>query len=165
MKRLKYLIIILLALFATRLHGDIIIVKTTQNKIYVRIKNLNEFPDIAVIGLSDCIAFPKSNKAYRVISSSRLEVNKSCPISLYVVKLDYLIQKDLDEIDWNKDKNVQKLTLSVKANSFNTYNFSSVEIDFNIASQNESIYYLYKTKMTYKYQNERPDSIQYFKTK
>jgi hypothetical protein len=71
----------------------------------------------------------------------------------------------LDEIDWNKDKNVQKLNLSVKANSFNTYNFSSVEIDFNIASQNESIYYLYKTKMTYKYQNERPDSIQYFKTK
>ena len=84
-------------------------------------------------------------------------------MSLYVIKLDYLKQNDLDKINWDKDKNVQKLNLTVKAKSFNTYEFSSVEIDFNLASKNGTIFYLYKTKMTYKYENERPDSVQYFK--
>jgi len=163
MKRLKYLLLIPFAFIATRLHGDIIVIEPQPADICVKLTNLNEFPDIAVIGLSDCFALSKSNKAYRIKSNSCLKVYKPCPLSLYVIKLDYLKQNDLDKINWDKDKNVQKLNLTVKAKSFNTYDFSSVEIDFNLASKNGTIFYLYKTKMTYKYENERPDSVQYFK--
>ena len=83
------------------------------------------------------------------------------------MNLDYYKQHKLDEIDWETDKNVQKLNLSIKEKDFNSYDLSSVTIDFNLANYKDNIYYLYKTKMTckYKYDAEKTksDSIQYFK--
>lgn len=162
MKKLKILLLIPLVLFTTRLHGDIIIVEPKPAKIYVRIINLNKFPDIAVIGLSDCLAFSKSNKAYRIKNNTSLKVNKACPLALYIMKMDYFKQIDLDNINWGKDKNVQKLNLTVKVESFITSEYNSLDIDFNLACKNKTIYYLYKTKMTYKYQDERPASVKNF---
>lgn len=163
MKRLKYLLLIPLALFTGRLHGDIIITKPTPAKICVRIKNLHEFPDMAVIGLNDCLAFQNSNKAYRVDSCSCLKINHACPLSLYALKIDYFNRIDLDKIDWEKDKNVQKLNLTVKAQSFNTTQYRSLEIDFNLACRHDTVFYLYKAKTTYQYKNSRPDLVQHFK--
>ncbi len=162
MKKLKFLLLIPLVLLTTKLHGDIIIVEPKPAKIYVRITNLNKFPDIAVIGLSDCLAVSRSNKAFRIKSNSYLKVNKACPLSLYMMKMHYFKQIELDNIDWDKDKNVQKLNLTIKAKSFITTDYNSLDIDFNLASKDKTIYYLYKTKMTYKYQDERPASVKNF---
>lgn len=143
--------------------GDIIITGPTPAKICVRINNLNDFPDIAVIGLSDCVALSNSNKAYRVEPDSFLKVYKSCPLSLYVMKVNYLKNVDLDKIDWNKDENVKKLNLTVNANSFNSNDCSAVIIDYNLASFKDTTLYLYKTEITYKYKDKRPDAVQSFK--
>lgn len=169
MKSLKYLLIIPLALFATTLHNNIIITEPEPAKICVRIPNLDEFQDVVVFGRYDCVAMSKSKKAYKMEPNFIAEGNKTCPLSFYVMKLDYFKQKSLDEIDWDNDKNVQKLNLTVKANTLRSYDFSALEIDFNLACKDGTTYYLYKSKLTYKYRYSNPfrnggaDSIQTFK--
>ena len=166
MKRLKYILILLLVVYTTRLHGDIIIIEPTSAKICSRITNLNNFPDLVVIGLTDCVTL-ESKKAFRIKNNDCIKVQKSCSVLLYIMKLDYYKQHKLDEIDWNTDKNVQKLNLSIKEKDFNSYDFSSVTIDFSLANYRNTVYYLYKTKMTYKYKynadQTKSDSIKYFK--
>ena len=164
MRKLKFLLVLIVALFVTELHSDIIVVDPIQANVCVRIVNLNEFPDIAVIGLhSNCFALSKSNRAYQIKTNSCLRVNKACPLTLYVVKKEYLRKKELDVIDWSQDKNVQKLNLSVKTKSVNSYDYSSVVIEFKLARHKGTTYYLYKSKMTYKYQNDRSDSVRNLK--
>lgn len=161
MKNLKYLLFLPFVFFATGLHGDIILVDTTPAKICVRIINLNKFPDMAVIGLSDCLAFSNSNKAFRIKNNSCLNASNACPLTLYVMKTDYFNKIDVNTIDWGRDKNVQKLNLTINAKSFYTRDYKSLDIDFNLAIRNNT-YYLYKSKMTWKYRDERQDSIKHF---
>lgn len=166
MKRLKFTLILLLVVLTNRLHGDVIIMEPTSAKICSRISNLNNFPNLVLIGLTDCVTL-KSKKAFRIKNNDCIKVQKSCTVLLYVMNLDYYKQHKLDEIDWDTDKNVQKLNLSIKEKDFNSYDFSSVTIDFNLANYKDNVYYLYKTKMTYKYKYNakqiKSDSIQYFK--
>lgn len=163
MKRYKYALILLLAVLTIRLYADIIIVQPSPAKICAKIKNLNDFPEIVIVGYSDCLALSKSNKAFAVKSNSCLKMYKTCPLALYAVEKKYLKKIDLNKIDWHKDKNVQKLNLTINAKEFNTFDFSSLEVDFMLERYNDTTLYLYKTQMTYKYKAERPDSIQYFK--
>ena len=166
MKRLRYSILFLLVILTTRLHGDVIIIEATQAKICTKITNLNDFPEIVVVGLTDCVALPKSKRAFRVKNNSCIKVHKSCPVSLYAMSMDYFKEHDLDEIEWDKDSNVQKLNISLKEKYFNSYDYSSATVDLNLAHYKDSIYYLYKSKLTYKYkydsENPKADSVQYF---
>lgn len=166
MKRLKYITILLLLFFSTRLYGDIIIVEPRTAWICSKITNLNDFPDLVVIGVMNCITF-NSKTAFRIKNNDCINAQKSCQVLLYVMKLDYFNTHDRNEIDWDNDKNVQKLNLSIKETDFNSQNFSSATIDFNLAKYKNTVYYLYKTKITYKYKYDakqtKPDSVQYFK--
>ena len=166
MKRLKYILILVLVFYTTKLHSDVIIIEPTSATICSRITNLNDYTDIAVIGLMDCITL-KSKKAFKIKNNNCIKVQNSCQVLLYVMKLDYFKQHDLDEIDWDNDKNVQKLNLTIKEKDFNSYDYSSVTIDFNLANYKDTVYYLHKTKITYKYKYDteqtKPDSVQYFK--
>src|SRR5690606_26744384 len=112
---------------------------------------------------TDCITL-KSKKAFRIKNNDCIGGQKSCEVLLYVMKLNYYKQHELDKIDWISDKNVQKLNLSIRAKDFNSQIFRSLTIDFNLAKFQDSIHYLYKTKMVYKYnaQQNKPDAIQYF---
>lgn len=154
--------ILLLAVLTIRLYADIIIVKPSPAKICAKILNLNDFPETAIIGYSDCIALSESNKAYVVKSNSCLKIYRTCPLILYAVEKQYLKELDLNKIHWYKDKNVRKLNLTINEKEFNTIDFDAVEVDFMIDRYNDTALYLYKTKMIYKYKTERPDSIQYF---
>jgi len=163
MKKFKYTILLLLIVLTTKLYGDIIIVKPTRAKICTKITNLKEFPDLKVIGVFDCVALSKSKKAFRIKNNSCIKVHKSCPVSLYVVKSDYYKQHDLDEIDWDNNKNVQKLNISIKDKYFKSSDYRSAIVELNLANHKDSIYYLYKSKLIYKYKNRRKDLVKVFK--
>lgn len=164
MKRFVYSLLIVFAVFLTSLHGDVIILEPEPVKICVRINNLNDFPDIVVFGLSKCTAFYRSNKIDRIKNNSCLKIHKACPLSFYVMKMDYYKQvDDLDDLDWDDDKNLQKLNLTVTAPSISKLYLNEMEYAFNLEVHNDSIFYLYKSKMTYKYSGPRPDSVRYFK--
>lgn len=163
MKRYKYALILLLAVLTISLYADIIIVQPSPARICAKIQNLNDFPEIAILGFSDCLALSKSNKSFVVKSNSCMKMYKTCPLSLYAVEKNYLKKIDLNKIDWHKDENVQKLNLTINEKEFNTNDFSSLEVDFMLDRYNDSTLYLYKTQVIYKFKAERPDSVQFFK--
>jgi len=162
MKSLQYTFLALLILFSPGTSGDIIITGPSTASIKVRINNLNDFPDVAVIGVSECFALFDPYKAYRIEPGYFLKVNKSCPLSLYTLPAGKLKTLDLEKIDWENDINVKKLNLTVKATSFNSSAYRELIIDFNLARHNDTTLYLYKSKMTYKYRTNAPDNVQFF---
>ena len=166
MKRFKFLVIVLFVLFvlfSANSFGDIIITSPNSARINVRINNLNDFPDVAVVGLIDCVALSKSNMVYKVESGDFLMLHRSCPVSLYVMKATYLEDVDLNKIDWAKDKNVKKMNLTINGNTFNSKDYSSLFIDYNLACYKDTTFYLYKTMTTYISRNKQQDLVQSFK--
>jgi hypothetical protein len=166
MKRLKYILILLLAVNSAGLHADIIMIENPKAMIYSRITNLNDFPDVVVVGVTDCVTL-NTRKASRINHNQFIEVQKPCTVSLYVMKSDYFNNNKLDKIDWDNDKNVQKLNLSLSERDFNSNTFISATVDFNLANHQDSVYYLYRTEMAYKYKIDsrrtKPDSVLHFK--
>ena len=166
MKRLTYFLLVLFLIISPSLNSDVILVKPNSvphtNEVCVRINNLNDFPDLALVGVWDCYALSNSDKAFRVMSYSCINATKTCPILLYAMSLDYFKTVDLDEIDFDDNKNVKKLNLTVKDNLRNTNLYSFIYVDYNLARYKDSTLYLYKTKMTYKFDDRRPDSIKNF---
>jgi len=158
MKRVKYAIVLLLAIFTIRTYGDIIIVEYSPTKICVRITNLSDYPDIAIIGFSDCFAtLPKVNI---VDSISCLEVRKACPLTFYAVKKDYLIEKGIKNINWKKDKNVMKSNMTFTGKETTWYqNVGTMELNLYIAGFKENSMVMYQKSSTLKFKNDKPDIL------
>ena len=154
MKNLKCILLVIFVSLAAKMQGDVIVIEPNKASIGVRISNPDDFPDITVIGYRDGVALSKSEKAFIVDSNTYFEGDEKSPLTFYVVKSDYLKKKKLNKIDLQKDKNVQKLNLIVLANTFNTYDYTSVEIDYTLVCNKDNIYYLYNSETTYRYQKE-----------
>ncbi len=162
MKRLAYFLLVLILIISPSLNSDVI-VNLPEAKICAKINNLNDFSDIVLIGVWDGIALLNSNKAFRIESNSCINAKNTCPILLYAMSLEYFKTVDIDEIDFENNKNVKKLNLTIKIVSFDVYKYSAIDIYYNIALYDATTIYLYKSKITYKYRSERPDYVQYFK--
>lgn len=158
MNRFKYPILLLIIILSTKLYGDIIMIKSKPAKTCTKITNLKDFPELVMIGLADLIPFSQSKKAFRVKNDSCMEAHKSCPISLYVMNLDYYKQQDLDDINWDNDHNIQKLDMLIENMYYDSDCFSSVVLDLNLANGEDSTYYLYKIKSTYNYKHDPKNS-------
>ncbi len=162
MKRLTYFLLVLFLMVSPSLNSDVI-VHFPETMICVRISNLNDFSDIVLIGVWDCLALSNSKKAFRIESNSCLNATKTCPILLYAMSLEYFKTVDINEIDFEDNKNIKKLNLTIKAVSFDVYKYSAIDVYYNIARYDATTIYLYKSKITYKYSDNRPDFVQYFK--
>lgn len=153
MKSLKCLLVVVFVLLAGKVQGDIITIDPNDAKISVRISNLSDFPDVTVIGYRDCVSLSKPEKVFKVDSSSSLQGSEKCPLSFYIVDSKYLKKNKLEKIDFENDKNVQKLNLIVIAEISTTYDYTSIDVDFSLSRKNGS-YYLYNSQTTYLYQKE-----------
>ena len=153
MKNLKCLLVVVFVLLAGKVQGDVIRIEPNDAKISVRISNLSDFPDVTVIGYRDCVSLSKPEKVFKVDSSSSLQGNEKCPLTFYIVDSKYLKKNKLEKIDFEKDKNVQKLNLIVIADVCTTYDYTSIDIDFSLARK-DGCYYLYNSQTTYLYQKE-----------
>ena len=118
------------------------------------------------------MAFFSNNIVYIADSTSRIEVQRNCPLVLYAVKKDYLLKKGIKKIKWKKDKNVRKSENNIDAISVvNNYVYTSnlsrdikaVEINLFILGFNEKSMIMCIPSMIYKFYSDRPDEIVYFK--
>ncbi|MDD5186253.1 MAG: hypothetical protein PHS84_13415 [Paludibacter sp.] len=161
-KRLKYAILLLLAILTTKSQGDIIIAGQPA-AIHARIINLNDYPDIAVFSVWDCLAVPKPIQSNRVESGSWIRMHILCPITLYAVKNKYIENLDVKEINWKDDQNILKSNLTIEGTTSDLpKSVRVVEIDYKIAGFNDTLMVLYKSKQVYKYGKFQPDSVKYF---
>ena len=160
MKRIRYILLALFAIFTFRIYGDIIIKVGDPLKISVRIENPDSYPGIVIVGVNDC--FAASRPEVNVFdSSSCMEVHKACRLTFYAVKKDYLEKKKIYKINWEKDKNVMKSNTTVDLNSLRS-DVESVDIYFYVAGFNENSMVMYKTKQITKYFYIKPDKIDNF---
>lgn len=157
MKNLKCILLVIFVSLAAKMQGDIILLDAHTANIGVRITNLDAFPDMTVIGYRDDVALSESEKAFIVGNNIYYEGHEKNPLTFYVVKSDYLKGKKFSNINLQKDKNVQKLNLSVIADasllidSTIILSNTAVELDYNLVCNKDNIYYLYNSKTTYKY--------------
>ena len=161
MRNLTCILLLILTVLMVRAYGNIIIVRHSPVKVCVKIENLKDYPDIVLIGLSDCFAlFPKPEVEI-VDSTLCLEVSKACPLTFYAVKKDYLEKNGIENINWEDDKNVKKSNKTVNART--TYidypDVETLEINFIIAGFNEKSMVMYQTSRTFKFSNNKPDVV------
>ena len=150
MKRIQYALLLLLAVLTIRVYGDIVMIDYIP-RICVKIENLNDYPDIVVIGLSDCLAASRPN-AGKVDSTAGLHVHKTCQITFYAAKKDYLEKKSIYKINWKKDKNVMKSSMTFDAKTLRS-DIESADIYFHIAgfSEDSMIMHQIREDIKYKY--------------
>jgi hypothetical protein len=166
MKTIKYVFLLFLFIISIRINGDVIIAENSPSTICARIINLDEYPEISLIGFYDCLAISGSNKAIVFRSITCLNINRFCPLTLCAVKKKYLNKKHLEDIDWKKDTNVIKSNLTINTRTYNiSKSVLNILIEYKIAEFSNSSLFLYKTKQTLKYKDQRPDSVEYFTIK
>jgi len=95
MKKVKYVVVLLLAILSVRTYGDII-VRGPSPYVCIKITNLKDYPDIAVVGVSESLADFSYSKVDIVNSNSCIEVHRACTLTFYAVKTDYLKEKGFD---------------------------------------------------------------------
>ncbi len=163
MKNLKILFLFLV-IYSTGLQADIIDTRPTKASVLFKIANLNSFPDIAVVNTTNIMP-PNLKKVY-TLSSNYYSRNIRSAIN-YVVKSDYLKQQGIRNIDWENDKNVQKLYYTPINKDYSYVEFKTVAFDYDLVKDKNGVYHMHLTKITYKFNCEtgtaKPDSVQYFK--
>jgi hypothetical protein len=159
MKTFKISLIILLLLLSKLTCGDIIVVDPHPVEICIKIANIDDYPSIAFIGYVDCPSLTKYNKGYRIYSTDCLRLHKSCNLSIYAVKKDYIKNKDIKAINWSKDVNALKSNITVKATSILTYeSITAAEQDYKIVGFTDTSVVVYRTLQVIHYENGESDS-------
>ena len=165
MKNLKFLLLLLVTITSISSFGDIIITKSFPNRICVKVNNLNDFPDIAVIGVSECLAPFTKDQVDIIDSISCLNINKLYPFTFYAVKKAYLEKKGINNINWKKDKNVKKSNVAINPDDFKHVDWNAkidvVELHLDIAGydKDEAAFIFYLSKRIVKYDRNIPDDV------
>ncbi|MFV0419215.1 MAG: hypothetical protein ACK5KT_10860 [Dysgonomonas sp.] len=164
MKKIKLLLLTLFVFSVLNSYADIILTRPRHPlKVYIKVDNTEQFSNIVIIGVSDCPAVSK--KPFIVNADSDMELSKSCSITLYAVKKDYLEEKGLSNIKWKKDKNIAKINQPVKLEkgTFSENPNDRMEIHLTIVGFNEKEMIIYKSSQVYKYSNKRhSDTVENF---
>lgn len=167
MNKFKCILLVFLLISNCHLFGDVIISKRYPPAlILATIDNLDEYPDITVVGVSECFAVPLTSErdAYIVKPDSCLELFNSCNAVFYAVKKDYLEKKELKKIKWNKDRKVKVSNLSLRSKYLRPNQpISTVENHYRIAGFNSEKMIIYKSLEVLKYSDGRADKVTEFK--
>ena len=159
---MKKILLLLFAFLTIKSYGDIIIPKYTPSKIYVKITNVNDYPDIAIVGVNVFRPVSSPNRIFTFQQDSAIEVCKACQIKVYAVKKDYLNKVGYDNIDWEKDrKNVQPyINNSIASVWYNTDTpTKSIEISYTIMGFSDSWLILHESEILTKYDGDKSDSL------
>lgn len=169
MKKIKLLLLTLFVFFVLNSYADIILTQPRHPlKVYIKVDNTEQFSDIVIIGVSDCPAVSK--KPFIVNADSDMELSKSCSITLYAVKKDYLEEKGLSNIKWKKDKNIAKANQTIKLDKTTTVSRPDdrLEMHFTIAGFNGMKMIIYKSSEVHQisklYQRSKNNTLENVKT-
>jgi hypothetical protein len=163
MRTIKLSLFISLLLISKIACGDIIVVSPKKVDVCIKISNLAEYPNIVLIEYVDHAVLLNSKRAYKIKSNDCLEGNNISSAYVYAVKKEYLVNKDIKNIDWSNDNNVLKTNLTIKGTSFLTNeSIRSVEQFYRIVGFTDTSVVLFKEKQVIKYTDDRSDSTNTF---
>jgi len=150
MKKSKILFLLVLLITSARVKADFIM----ENPVFpaaicAGFQNLNDFPEIAVIGLPSSVVVSNSTKAFEIKSGTVFFIHTLFPVTIYAVKRNYLEKMGILKIDWESDKNVLKSNLVINAKAFHEKTpIRLVELEYKITK-------LTKSAITFKKANQK----------
>ena len=112
MKKIKITLLLIISILSIESFGDIIITKSSKPAISACITNLNDFPEIQIIVVYECLATEKFKPSWYSLDMIPLLIYDACPFTLYAVKKGYLNDKDRKDINLNDSENVVKTNIS-----------------------------------------------------
>lgn len=171
MRRVTLLLLLAFMLVVETVSANIILTDPNQASVSVKITNLADYPDMALVYYYDSKTESKDgliNVTYRetkkagLVTSRELPIGKfNCPMTIYVVEKSYLAKVDVNKIDWTTDEHANKLNLFVEKTGFRSTFYSHVDVEYKLAKKNKT-FYLYKSKLTGQYRNPTPDLVKTF---
>jgi hypothetical protein len=165
MKTYSQLLMIIFLLIGRTASADIIPENSHYVTMCVKITNLEEYPEISLLGYVK--SFGGSHfLTYEVLSSNCLSKGyKFYTLELYAVPKTYLIGKDTSELDLPNDKNA--VITNIQINPYygyinNSNPLISVEQYYKIVGFTESSVIIYKWQEINKYNNGQKDQVKTF---
>ena len=155
MKKIKITLLLIMSILSIESFGDIIIPKSPQPDVNVRITNMSDFPDIDLIIVYECVATGGVRRVWEPIDSFVISSNfisPSCPALICAVKKGYLQQNSFDQ----NDANIIKSNISINAKAYSKPDNNIIMIDmyFEILGFDDSSLILHN-KMHVSHYHER----------
>jgi hypothetical protein len=148
MKTYRLYLIIVLNLLCRISYGDIIPPNSHYVNKCVVITNVNDYPDISLLGVTSCLAFCPA--IYIIEPTTCLDKGyKFNCLMIYGVRNSYLADKDITTIDWSKDKHAFKTNIQINpAGGYadNSNAIYSIKQYYRIVGFTDSSVVIYKYK-------------------
>ncbi|MDP4240395.1 MAG: T9SS type A sorting domain-containing protein [Bacteroidota bacterium] len=166
MKTQRLLLIILLLISCKISYGDIIPDNSHYVNKCVKITNVENYPEILLIGYSIGVSSSMSIPAYSISSSDCLTKGyKYNSLAIYAAQKSYLTGKDITAIDWTKDGNAVKSNMDIECyGGFldDSNPISAIDQFYRIVGFTDNSVVLYKWKEINKFNNGKPDSTKIY---
>lgn len=161
MKNLLFLVLFLFFFQAS--YCDVVPENTHYYRKCVKIINIDEFPDYSFIGYIKQVSGDHSTESY--IINSKDCIHKGYKFNMFYIvaaKKSYLLNKNLDNLNWLEDKNVLKANISIGSEGGYTDNddpMSFLEEHYKIVKLTKTRIILYKSTELLEYSNGEPFSV------
>jgi len=147
MKKSTCLLLLTFVLFVTNMRADMIL--RNPVKITAQITNLIDYPDMVVVFYDGfTLLGPAKVQLYEnMIPGNYSDKNKT---NVYIINKEYLKKVGIENIDCQRDKNVQKLNVISDWTMISSSEaYTAIDVEFKLDKKNNT-YYVYKSKITAK---------------
>lgn len=148
MKTYRLYLFIVLYLLCRISYCDIIPSNSHYVNKCVVITNVNDYPDISLLGVTNCLAFCPTIYVIEPTTCLEKGYKLNC-LTIYGVSKSYLEGKDITTIDWSKDKHAFKTNIQIDPGggyADNSNVIYSIKQYYRIVGFTDSSVVLYKSK-------------------
>lgn len=162
MKKLQITVVFLFVIVCFNVSGDIVMTGVTPRvKIYVSLLNPDKLPGYKIIGLTQIMIDNARPRPFIVEEKKYYHSQFIQTVSFVAVKESYLNGKNLNDIDWQNDKNVIKPNLKVHpADHAFSNHIENMKIDYTVIGFTDTSMVLHRSSDLFQFRDKnRADSI------
>jgi hypothetical protein len=165
MKSIKAVLLIAGLSMTVISYSDVILPETHVIDKCIKITNLNDYPEISLIGIIYELPGPIGD-AYVINSDDCLHRGyRMCKFRVYAIRNDYIAGRNLKEIDWEFNENAFLSSILLEPYAGSVYDSNplmEIQAYYKIAGFTDESVVLYKWKEIKCYNNGLEDSVKTF---
>ena len=168
MKPSKLPILLLFIFIYSSVQSDIILTKDyVRINTFFKLTNPDEFPEYTIVGFKNLKIGKPAPVPFQIKSNEYYSSEFIEPVTYAAVKKSYLEGKDINDIDWQNDKNVLKHKSILKSGDYaRSSTIENLKIDYKIVGITDSEIIIHRSAEAYEFKDKnKPDSIQHFEYK
>jgi len=166
MKTLRFTMLFLIVAAFFSASGDITLTQKRTN-IFVSLQNPGDFPEYKFIGLDQLKVGVARPYPFPVEKGKYYPTYSVETVDFVALKKSYAEGKALDDIDWQKDKNIIKPNISIHPyNLVYSNKIENIRVDYRIVGFSNNSMVVYRASEIFQFRDKnRADSICHFEYK